>query len=760
MYKASKGIFTLFLLLSIFSCGDSDNPPPNTVPIIVIAAPLEVNELETLTLKATASDVDGTIASYAWLQDSGTEVTLSGSDTDSISFTTPDIMTDEELVFSLVVTDNLGASASAKASITVKFINNLPVIEVNGPTKVVELEAVTLKAIASDTDGTITAYAWVQVSGSTVVLSGSETDSISFTAPDVLVDEVLTFNVFATDDLSGMSVKSISLDLKHLITLADVTVQVSNILPNQDSNSAIGSTSTEIDTSFKTYGKVTYLSSVSEFELHKISEFVWQGTGKNIPTGVDINIETSSTDFAGFKTYQTNQLVSSQTTGISVEQLPVLPEEITETSVNKCELYVDDSGAIYPIKSIDSESTAFITKQVGFYKDKSFIPHNECGPAYVQHYKASGNLEREVYYLNGFTHNLGDFSGVHYNDAIHSGGTPIKNVEYRKDKNGHFYLLDDTPSEIQYYPSGNVSYKLWRSTADILFLRQHGPDSMHYADTTDNYLDTAFWYSDEQIKQKRKTFYANGTPSTCSYYNDAGTDIEIEDLECLNEVHYDQVYFSDSYEEPNDVCKSYIDDAGVSYPVYEQVDAHEYKTTGYTKNGQYIYHNVCEAAMTTYFASGNKHQQWSFVEGVNTNPNGFTSFSFYDLLDDENQSILEMESKIEEGYYVLINDQPSVIKYYTNGDIQYKAWMKTTIENDWVYGRTSGPDVINYGYGMQGYQQKDLYWYNEESVILKRKYYNDDKGVAFCAYYENSEQVESDSGCLNEDVMDKKYNLL
>lgn len=760
MYNASKGIFALFLLLSIFACGDNDDPQQNSVPAVVIAAPLEANELETITLKATASDVDGTIASYAWLQNSGTEVALSGSDTDNISFTAPDILADEELTFSLVVTDNLGASASVTTSIMVKFVNNLPVVEVSGPIKVIELEAVTLKVTASDVDGTIAGYTWVQVSGPTVALSGSDTDSVSFITPDVLVDEVLTFSVFATDDLSGVTVKNISLDLKHLITLADVTVQVSNIVSRQGENTAIGSTFAQMDSSFKTYGKVSYLNSVVEFELYKISEYVWQGTGRDIPTGVDIDIETSSIDFAGFKTYQTKQLVASETAGISVKQLPVLPEEITETSVNECEFYVDDNGEIYPIKSINSESSDFITEQIGFYKDESFIPHNECGPAYVQHYKASGNLEREVYYLNGFTHNLGDFSGVHYNDAILSEGTPIKNVEYRKDKNGHFYFLDDKPSEIQYYPSGNISYKLWRATADILFLRQHGPDSMHYADTTENYLDTAFWYSDEQIKQKRKTFYADGTHSTCSYYNDAGTDIEIDDLECLNEVHYDQVYFSDSYEEPNNVCKSYIDDAGVSYPVYEQVDAHGYKTTGYTKNGQYIYHNVCEAAMTNYFASGNKHQQWSFVEGVNTNPDGFTSFSFYDLLDDKSQSILEMESKIEEGYYVLINDQPSVIKYYTNGDIQYKSWMKTTVENNWVYGRSSGPDTIIYGYGMQGYQQKDLYWYNEENVMLKRKYYSDNKAVEFCAYYESDKQVESDYSCLNEDALDDKYNIL
>ena len=119
-----------------------------------------------------------------------------------------------------------------------------------------------------------------------------------------------------------------------------------------------------------------------------------------------------------------------------------------------------------------------------------------------------------------------------------------------------------------------------------------------------------------------------------------------------------------------------------------------------------------------------------------------------------------MESKIEEGYYVLIDDQPSVIKYYTNGDIQYKSWMKTTVENNWVYGRSSGPDIIIYGYGMQGYQQKDIYWYNEDNVMLKRKYYNDNNEVEYCAYYENEKIVVSDLGCINEEALDDKYSIL
>ena len=44
--------------------------------------------------------------------------------------------------------------------------------------------------------------------------------------------------------------------------------------------------------------------------------------------------------------------------------------------------------------------------------------------------------------------------------------------------------------------------------------------------------------------------------------------------------------------------------------------------------------------------------------------------------------------------------------------------------------------------------------------MLKRKYYSDNKGVDYCAYYKDGEQAESDSGCLNENALDEKYSIL
>ena len=64
-------------------------------------------------------------------------------------------------------------------------------------------EVVTLAGSGSDADGTIVRYRWVQTSGPPVVLSGADTPTASFTAPEVAFEnllEELEFQLTVTDD--------------------------------------------------------------------------------------------------------------------------------------------------------------------------------------------------------------------------------------------------------------------------------------------------------------------------------------------------------------------------------------------------------------------------------------------------------------------------------------------------------------------------------------------------------------------------------
>lgn len=79
-------------------------------------------ERESVSLSAIADDVDGTIASYAWLQTAGESVDIIGAESSTMSFSAPALRDDTEFNFSVVVTDNDGDSVTAEASANVTEI--------------------------------------------------------------------------------------------------------------------------------------------------------------------------------------------------------------------------------------------------------------------------------------------------------------------------------------------------------------------------------------------------------------------------------------------------------------------------------------------------------------------------------------------------------------------------------------------------------------------------------------------------------------
>ncbi|MEP2602820.1 MAG: hypothetical protein ABJH28_15215, partial [Paraglaciecola sp.] len=76
--------------------GDSSKSPVinNIAPTISVS---NVSAVETseVTLSSTATDTDGTIQNYEWIQTSGDSVTLNNADTASASFTAPEITNDQ-----------------------------------------------------------------------------------------------------------------------------------------------------------------------------------------------------------------------------------------------------------------------------------------------------------------------------------------------------------------------------------------------------------------------------------------------------------------------------------------------------------------------------------------------------------------------------------------------------------------------------------------------------------------------------------------
>lgn len=137
---------------------------------------------ESVTLTATASDPDGTIASYVW-RIGDTQIGTG----ETIQATLPDGVSD----ITVTVTDNSGLTASDSVRITVGA-TQAPTVDAGADRTVADTngqpgEVVTLSAVASDPDGTIQSYAWRR--GDTVL--GNEA-TIQATLPDGVSDITVT----------------------------------------------------------------------------------------------------------------------------------------------------------------------------------------------------------------------------------------------------------------------------------------------------------------------------------------------------------------------------------------------------------------------------------------------------------------------------------------------------------------------------------------------------------------------------------------
>jgi len=99
--------------------GGGDGGEANEAPTVSAGDTQSVASAANVTLTATASDSDGSIASYAWTQTSGKDATLINADSATASFVAPKVGADQSLVFSVIVTDDLGKTSTASVTVNV-----------------------------------------------------------------------------------------------------------------------------------------------------------------------------------------------------------------------------------------------------------------------------------------------------------------------------------------------------------------------------------------------------------------------------------------------------------------------------------------------------------------------------------------------------------------------------------------------------------------------------------------------------------------
>lgn len=175
----------------------------NTAPVAATAEnTISADEGTLVTLDASpSSDANGDDLTYMWTQTGGTSVTLSSESAAAPTFTAPNITADENLTFTVTVTDIFGDSDTADVTVSVSNVNQPPVASTaSSSISVREGNSVSLDASSSsDPDGDTLNYAWAQTAGPNVSLTGADSASASFTAPQVSSTTTLTFEVTVTD---------------------------------------------------------------------------------------------------------------------------------------------------------------------------------------------------------------------------------------------------------------------------------------------------------------------------------------------------------------------------------------------------------------------------------------------------------------------------------------------------------------------------------------------------------------------------------
>jgi PKD domain/Bacterial pre-peptidase C-terminal domain len=220
----------------------------NHPPVAVAGESQSVAEGAPVTLDGEDSfDIDNDLFSCSWTQISGPPVALLGADGANPTFEAPYAGTGGELgvvatlVFELRVDDGYPFDAPAPGYefsdvvdtvvIQVTNSNNLPLADAGSDQTVQEGATVTLSGAGSeDPDGDPLTYSWVQESGGNpVVLTGADTASPSFAAPDVNGPAELIFTLTVNDGYGGTATDTVFVNVLNrndppLVNAAEPTI--------------------------------------------------------------------------------------------------------------------------------------------------------------------------------------------------------------------------------------------------------------------------------------------------------------------------------------------------------------------------------------------------------------------------------------------------------------------------------------------------------------------------------------------------------
>ncbi len=181
------------MVLTVLAESLNQSPIVNAGANITIQLPNNTTEI-----LGTASDLDGSIASFLWTKVSGPTATLLNETTTTLRVQD---MLEGQYLFNLSAIDNQGASGSDDVLVTVLNESaNLPPIANAGIDQTVSLpnNSIILLGAGQDADGTIVSYLWEKISGPTYNFMDATSENFEIT--DMLEGQY-TFQLTVTDNI-------------------------------------------------------------------------------------------------------------------------------------------------------------------------------------------------------------------------------------------------------------------------------------------------------------------------------------------------------------------------------------------------------------------------------------------------------------------------------------------------------------------------------------------------------------------------------
>lgn len=188
---------------------------------VSIDSTAEVNEGESILLRASDTDPNNVFVSASWRVLGFPNLVLQNGDTLSPTFQAPGVETDTD--FHVVVTLADGNGYSVSDTIVITVLNSVdsdpgedgaPVIEVTETQQVYGNSLLILDAVATDPDGTDITYLWEQTSGTTVTIDSPESSRVQIHVPDLTDSDTMTFTITATDQHNQQSSRSVEVTVK------------------------------------------------------------------------------------------------------------------------------------------------------------------------------------------------------------------------------------------------------------------------------------------------------------------------------------------------------------------------------------------------------------------------------------------------------------------------------------------------------------------------------------------------------------------